>query len=219
MSKVIYNKTKSHGNKNTPASGAGMDVVKISIPNGEKFSHFNISEGSGHSGAATFTVVGNPKPNAIGNQEIRIMWTNGPFSKCQYKLKVYSKSNNTVAVKPVIIFGDNNWYNDALSCMKQKIPFSLKVQGTEAIKLFNIIDPINKSLIRRRIIFNEGVAIAITVSVCVTIVAVSSLAVLGAVLLYSINQGCDSKVSYDTKAGMISGLVGQVMTFNFSNCG
>ncbi|WP_452223805.1 hypothetical protein [Lacinutrix chionoecetis] len=221
MSTLVYKKTKSHGNVNTPASGAGMDKLKFKIPNNEKFSHYTISQASGHTGTATFIVVGAPKKNATGNAEIRVLWTNGPFSKCRYTLKVYSYKPSSVTVpiiKPIVIFGNANWFNDALSFMKQKTPFILRVQGVDAIKLFNALNPINHSILRRNIIINEPVLVPMTIAICITIIALGGFALLGAVLLYGINQGCSIKVKYDTNLSLFGNLK-QLMDFEFMNCG
>lgn len=224
MSKLFYKKTRSHGNKNTVASGAGMDELKIKIPVNEKFSHYTITPASGNSGTATFIVVGAPKKNDKGNTEIKVLWTNGPYSRCSYTVKAYSykptTSTSTVAVpivKPIIVFGNTNWFNDALSHMKLKSPFILRVQGTDAIKLFNALNPINHSLVRRRIVINEPMTLYITISICVTIVALGGLALLGTVLLYGINQGCDVKVKYDNDMSL-AGNINQLMDFEFMNC-
>ncbi len=222
MSKEFFKKTKSHGNKNTPASGAGMDEIKVKIPSGEKFTHYTILPSSGHFGAATFNVVDAPNKGGTGNQEIKVLWTNGPFSRCSYILKAYSRkvaAPNTPSVKPTIIVGSANWYNKAMNNLRQKIPFILRVQGVDAIKIFNALNPINNNLIRRSIVVNEAVSVTITATICVTIIALGGLAVLGSVLLYAIHQGCTTKAKYDTKASLPTATVGQIMDFEFMNCG
>lgn len=222
MAKLIYNKTKSHGNPSTPASGAGVDTIKISVPSGQKFSHFKISAASGHSGAATFTVTKAPKANSTGKIEVKVMWTNGPWSKCSYKLRVYSKVSQPgtppPTAKPVVVFGSTNWYNLTIGYITQKIPFRLRVEGPDALKLVNIINPINNNLLMRGIVINEAVAIAITGIICLTILGVAGLAVVGGVLLYAINQGCTTRAVYDTDIGL-SGNLAQAMEFDFDNCG
>lgn len=223
MAKLIYNKTRSHGNPSTPASGAGIDVIKIKVPNGQKFSHFTISQASGHSGTGTFTVTSSPKANATGNIEIKVMWTNGPFSKCRYRLKVLSSvastsTSSVPSLKPIVVFGDNDWYNLATGYIKQKIPFILRIQGPDASKLINIVKPINTNLIMRGVVINEAISVAITIAVCITIVSVAGLAVLGAVLLYSINQGCNTNAVYDTSGNLTTGNFGQKFDFVFVKC-
>ena len=218
MAKLIYNMTKSHGNNTNHLSGAGLDKIKIKIPSGQKFSHFVISQASGHTGIATFNVVKSPKVNATGDQEIHIMWTYGPFSKCKYSLKVYSVNSTDVQVKPIVVFGDNNWYNLAMGYLKQKKPFILRVQGPDATKLFSVINPIKTMLVARNITINDG-GVTITIAICIAIVAVAGLSVLGAVLLYAINQGCTTKAEYDTNASVSTGTVRQIMDFEFMNCG
>ncbi len=219
MATIIYNKTKSHGNNNNILSGAGVDKIKIKIPSGKRFSHFSITPASGHSGVATFNVIKSPKANATGDQEIHVMWTYGPFSKCRFKLRAYTKSPSPSTTKPVVIFGDRNWYTHAIAYLKSKQPFTLRLQGPDAQKLFNVLNPMNHSLIRRGVVVNEAVTISVTIAICITIVAVSGLAVLGAVLLYSLNQGCTAKVGYDQNGNLLAGTGGNKMDFDFSNCG
>ncbi len=222
MAKLIYNKTKSHGNPSTPASGAGVDKIKVSVPSGQKFSHLKISAASGHSGAATFTVTKAPKANASGNIETKVMWTNGPWSKCSYKLRVYSKVQQPgtppPTPKPVVVFGSPNWYNLTTGYITQKIPFRLRVEGPDAMKLVNIINPINTHLVMRRIVINEPATIVITGIICLTILGVVGLAVVGGVLLYAINQGCTTTAIYNTDISL-SGNLAQAMEFDFDNCG
>ena len=218
MIKLIYNKTKSHGNNTNHLSGAGVDKIKIKIPSGSKFSHFVISKASGHTGVATFNVVKSPKVNATGDQEIQVMWTYGPFSKCKYSLKVYSLKDIDDQVKPIVVFGDSNWYNLSMGYLKQKKPFILRVQGPDASKLFSVVNPIQTMLVARNIVINEAV-VTITVAICVAIVALAGLGVLGAVLLYAINQGCTTNAVYDTNASLPTGTLGQKMDFEFMNCG
>lgn len=222
MAKLIYNKRKSHGNRSTPASGAGVDIIKVTIPNGEKFSHCIIEATASNSGAATSTIAKGPKVYATGKVEIKIMWTNGPWSKCSYKLKVYSKVTRSASplptTKPVVIFGSTNWYNLATGYITQKIPFKIRVEGPDAMKLINIIGPINTHLVRRRIVVNELASIAITGIICLTILGVVGLAVLGGLLLYAINQGCTTKAKYDTDISFSTNLA-QAMEFDFDNCG
>ncbi|NER17749.1 hypothetical protein [Spongiivirga citrea] len=219
MATIIYNKTKSHGNSTNILSGAGVDKIKIKIPSGQKFSHFTITPASGHSGVATFNVIKAPRANATGNQEIHVMWTNGPFSKCRYKLKVYSKVATAPSVKPVVIFGDRNWYSLATGYIKSRQPFTLRLQGADALKLFNVINPMNNAILRRGIVINEVVAVSITVAVCVTIVAVSGLAVLGAVLLYGIHQGCEIDGEFENGGNVTTGGLGQVFNIELMKCG
>jgi len=218
MSKLIYNKTRSHGKNTNALSGAGVDTIKIKIPSGQKFTRLTLTMSSSHVGVATFNVISVPSLNATGNQEIKIMWTYGPFSKCSYKLKVYSDAVNAVGVKPTVLFGAQDWFNLAIGYIKQRKPFTLRVQGPDAEKLFSAINPIRTSLISRNIAINE-VIVAMTVAICITVIAVSGLGVLGAVLLYAVNQGCTTKASYDFNGNLASGSAGQKMDFDFMNCG
>lgn len=219
MAKLIYNKTKSHGNPSTPASGAGVDSIKITIPNGEKFSHVTVSKASGHSGAATYTLTKTPKANATGKIEIKVMWTNGPFSKSSFKIRVYSKKVNVPAAaqKPVVIFGSNDWYDLATSYIIQKRAFKLRVEGPDVLKLHGILKPIKTHLVRRRVVINVADWVIVTAIICLTIVSVAGLAVLGSVLLYGINQGCTVKAEYDTDLSLAQNLK-QKMDFDIDNC-
>ncbi|WP_108809243.1 hypothetical protein [Aquimarina spinulae] len=218
MSKLIYNKTKSHGNNNNILSGAGIDTIKIKIPVGQKYSRLTITMSSSHIGIATFNVLSTPKVNATGNQEIKVMWTYSPFSKCSYKLKVFTDDNSSVSKKPIVIFGERDWYQLSIGYINQKKPFTLRVEGPDAQKLFNVINPINDSLISRNITINE-VMIGMTVAICISIVAITGLSVFGAVLLYSIQQGCTPKAKLENNGSVTGGAFGQIMEFDIFGCG
>ena len=219
MAKLIYNRTKSHGNPSTPASGAGVHSIKITIPNGEKFSHLTVSKASGHTNAATYTLTKSPKANATGKIEIKVMWTNGPFSKCSYKTRVYTDKVTVPATtkKPIVLFGSRDWRSIATSYIVQKRPFKLRVEGPDALKLFTILNPIKQHLIRRSVVINVADWVIVTGIICLTIVAVSGLAVLGSSLLYGINQGCTIKAVYDTDLSIRQNIK-QSMDFDFDNC-
>ncbi|WP_194776774.1 hypothetical protein [Pararhodonellum marinum] len=214
---TIFTSTKSHGNAGTHHSGAGNDVHKFTIPAGHRYTHHTITQATGHTGAATFHVVSAPAANATGNREIRVMWTNGPFSRCRYTLRVFGEKINVPVPpsNPVIVFGQQNWYNDAINCLNQKMPFTLRLQGLHALSVFNIIDPIRRGL---RVVPNEAVSLGMTIAICVTIIGVAGLATFGACVLYAIHRGCTVKALYDTNLNAGSGSVNQKMDFNFFDC-
>lgn len=219
MAKLIYNRTKSHGNPKTHASGAGVKLITLTIPSGEKFSHLTVSKAPGHTNAATYTLVKSPKPDATGKIEIKVMWTNGPFSKCSYKVRVYSiKANATVAPeKPIVIFGSNDWHDIATSYVIQKRPFKLRVEGPDVLKLYGILKPIQTHLVRRRVVINIADWVLVTGIICLTIIGVAGLALLGSTLLYGINQGCSVKAEYDTDLSIVQNIK-QKMDFDIDNC-
>ena len=209
MSKLIYNKTKSHGNKNNFLSSAGIDKIKINIPSGQKFTHFAISLGSRHTGIATFNVIKQPKAGATGNQVIEVMWTYGPFSRCHYKLRAYSKvtSSSSAQSETEILFGDNNWHQDFMSCLQQKMPISLIVKGPDALTLFHILNPLNNRILRRGIVINEPVSLGVTIAIVTAIMGSLALTTFGAVIALGIASGYTIDAEFDQNVDLLTGVL------------
>lgn len=189
----IYSETKSHydpdGNPATGnATGRGTDSHHFQIPEGQKYSHSELAFLDATMGS-TCSKSREPQIGVTGAQEVAVEWSYNLLGKIRYRLDVFAIDEGEQAppIPVTVIVGEQNWQGKAKQAIDEHRGLKLIFKGIETgvfVRLWglqpNTVVPIAASSIGLLLL----AAIAIT---CVLI---------GFVLLYAINKGCNAKVKF-----------------------
>ncbi|MBC7898742.1 MAG: N-acetylmuramoyl-L-alanine amidase [Saprospiraceae bacterium] len=209
--KTIVNVRKEHADpKNFPIDlpepGKGTDSIKVNIPNGLKFSRWEVeilatSIGSG------YEVAQSPQTGAEGSHKIDVEWWHLPYGKFEYRLKAYASPDGKSSAVEKIVFDKAGWMEKAKDQVSQGQALQLAVKGEKAKQIYEAIQKHQASQGKNAQQSSYGdIAIAmepitITVVVLVGIVIFGilvalGLLTLGAIIKMALDKGYNIK---DTK--------------------
>ncbi len=183
-----------------PEPGKGTDAIKISIPDGLKFSRWEV-EVLASSAAAGYKVVKAPKTGAEGDQTFNIDWWHLPYGKISYKLNVYASPDGK-SFGDKVVFNSSGWMEKAKDQISQGVPLRLAVKGEKAKQIYDAMQT-HQAQKQAQQAGNGGVAIAmepitITVVILVGIVIFGILVALGLIMLGTVIKMALDK-GYDVK--------------------
>ena len=178
-----------------PNTGAGDDVLHISVPPGKFFSRYDLHIDASTPGSSA-SVTSAPAAGATGAHDIKVHWGYGLFGKIAYTLTAYATDH---AVRPTISVnvGDSSWQQRAFDAIRQKAGLRLHLRGPDALTLFNALrharghGPVGPGLPGTyQVVVIDDIAVADIVAICLilAVVAVVALLVIGVICVVAIES-------------------------------
>lgn len=203
--RVVYEATREHADPpnfpiNLPEPGNGRDAHRFSVPDGLKFSRWEVEVRASSAGAG-YRVEQPPPRGARGRQSLGVAWWYPPYGRMRYRLRAYASPGGDGDAPPVV-FDSPGWVERATDQVTQGLPVELTVRGEKARLLHGALRRQRQPEARQQsggtdipVASFEVATVIIIVAVIAAVIALGMLT-FGALLKMAMEKGYDVK---DTK--------------------
>ena len=139
---LIYTRTSLHNDPpnrliNLPEPGNGQDLHEFEIPDGLRFSRWEVEVIELSTGAG-YAVNNPPEAGVTGRQMIQIDWSHLPYGTVHYRLSVYASTDGRPSTARIVL-DQEHWLSQAKDQVAQGVPIDVVIQGPKAKLLYEAI--------------------------------------------------------------------------------
>lgn len=233
--RVVYEATREHEDPqnfpiNLPEPGEGQDAHQLNVPDGLKFSRWEVEVLASSAGAG-YRVAQSPARGAEGRQTLGVAWWHPPYGKVHYRLRAFASPDGAGSARP-ILYDSPGWMERAKDQLAQGQGVNVALRGERARQVYQALSRHESARVQpvargrgnglsaaqdMGVVSGPTVVLVLGIAAAVVAVILIGLGMLtfGALLKFAMDKGYDIKdTKYKAAAGQGEGRQEHELNFN-----